>query len=207
MHISAALAIRRPASRAAYLAKAQDTWTWLANSGIRNSDNIWQDGRRYHSDTDSCTTDVGIFLYTQGVIASGLGVLYAATKDANYLTEAEKTIDGVIRTKTLNGVLFENCDLDPNNPCDHNNQEYKGIFLKHLMYYLDQANDPARTAKYAPFLAKQSNAVRSIATNGAGDPGSLWCQAPTDALKSITSTWSVASGLAAHYVAAKYSPC
>ncbi|KAJ6514339.1 glycoside hydrolase family 76 protein, partial [Mycena vitilis] len=141
----------------------------------------------------------------KGVIASGLGVLYAATGETTYLDEAEKTIDGVIRTQTMNGILFGNCDKDDS--CDHNNQEYKGIFLKHLMYYLDQANDPARTAKYAPFLAKQSNAVRSMATNGAGDPTSLWHQKPTDALGSSVSTWTVASGLAAHYAAAKYSPC
>ena len=48
--------------------------------------------------------------YNQGVIASGLGVLYNATGDTTYLTEAEKTLDAVVTFMTSGGILKEVCD-------------------------------------------------------------------------------------------------
>ncbi|KAJ7181315.1 glycoside hydrolase family 76 protein, partial [Mycena crocata] len=141
----------------------------------------------------------------KGVIVSGLGLLYAATKDVNYLTEGEKTIDGVIAHRTVNGILQENCDKT--NSCNHDQQEFKGIFIKHLMYYLDQVNGSGRTGKYASFLAAQSDAVKNFATNQDGDPGSLWYTAPSSSLGTTVSSWSVASGMAAHIAAAKYGGC
>ncbi|KAJ7116113.1 glycoside hydrolase family 76 protein [Mycena crocata] len=202
MHASAAMAIRRKTD--SYLTKAKATWDFLLKSGIRGTDNIWRDGIRHQSD-GSCTIDGGIFLYSQGLVVSALGLLYAATGDKTYLTEADKTIEGVKAHLTVNGILIQNCDLT--NDCDHNEQEYKGIFLKHLMYYLDHANDPEKTRKYAPFLALQSDAVHINATNSDGDPTSLWFQSGDSGLGRKVSSWSVASGLAAHYAAAKYGNC
>ena len=44
------------------------------------------------------------------MIASGLGVLYSATGDTTYLTEAEKTLDAAEALMTSGGILKEGCD-------------------------------------------------------------------------------------------------
>jgi len=56
--------------------------------------------------------------YNQGVIASGLGLLYAATGDRNYLTEAEKTLDAVVAKMTSGGILKEVCDDAVQSSCN-----------------------------------------------------------------------------------------
>ena len=56
--------------------------------------------------------------YSQGVIASGLGVLYSATGDKTYLTEAEKTLDSVVAHITTYGILKEGCDDATHSTCN-----------------------------------------------------------------------------------------
>lgn len=50
----------------------------------------------------------------------------------------------------------------------------QGIWTKHLQFYLDNANDAARTAKYSAFLGSQSSGVFHYGTNAATDVGSVW---------------------------------
>jgi superoxide dismutase len=78
---------------------------------------------------------------------------------------------------------------------------FKGIWTKHLQYYLDNANSAARTAKYSPFLGAQASAVWHYGTSGSNDIGSVW-YAP-DAGGSIFKSQSATSGLAALIAAAK----
>jgi rhamnogalacturonyl hydrolase YesR len=56
--------------------------------------------------------------YSQGVIASGLGVLYVATGDRTYLTEAEKTLDAVVAGMTSGRILKEVCDDAIHSTCN-----------------------------------------------------------------------------------------
>lgn len=50
----------------------------------------------------------------------------------------------------------------------------QGLWTKHVQYYLDMANDPARTAKYSPFLGSQDSAVFHFGTDASDDVGSVW---------------------------------
>ena len=75
--------------------------------------------------------------------------------------------------------------------------------MKHVQYYLDQANSAARTAKYAPFLGSQSSAALHYGKNAANDVGSVW-YAP-DQGGSVFSPEASASGLACFVSAAKVS--
>ena len=52
------------------------------------------------------------------MIASGLGVLYSATGDKTYLTEAEKTLDAVVTQMTSGGILKESCDDATRSSCN-----------------------------------------------------------------------------------------
>lgn len=58
------------------------------------------------------------WIYNQGVIAAGLGALYAATGDATLLDQAEITLDAAIRLKTQNNILRESCDDATSSTCN-----------------------------------------------------------------------------------------
>ena len=90
--------------------------------------------------------------HTQGIVVSGLGVLYTATDDASYLTEAEKTIDAVVAGMSEGGILREPCDDASSNNCNSDQQLFKGVFMKHLEYYLDQAKYEKPLRDYLPQL-------------------------------------------------------
>jgi hypothetical protein len=52
-------------------------------------------------------------------------------------------------------------------------QYYKGAFMKHLQYFLDNANNTVRD-KYAPFVGEQASAVIHFATRSDGQIGEVW---------------------------------
>lgn len=186
-----------------YLANAQKTWTFLKNSGMRNSDGLWNDGL-----TDSCANNgQETWTYNQGVVAAGLASLYAATGDASLLTEAEITLDATIRLKTQNGILKESCDdaAAGGAVCNQDQQIFKGLWMKHLQYYLDRANDSARTAKYSSFIGAQESAVYHYGTNSENVVGSVWYAGSQGG--SVFTPKTDSSGIAAHVAAAKYGPC
>jgi superoxide dismutase len=78
---------------------------------------------------------------------------------------------------------------------------FKGIWTKHVQYYLDNANNATRTAKYSPFLGSQASAVWHYGTSASNDIGSVW-YAPDNG-GSIFKSQSSTSGIAALVAAAK----
>jgi hypothetical protein len=92
------------------------------------------------------------------------------------LQQAEITFDATIKRLTVHGVLKESCDdpLANGTVCDIDQQTFKGIWTKHLQYYLTFASSAGATAKYGPFLGAQSAAVLRFATNASLDIGSVW---------------------------------
>jgi len=187
-----------------YLANAQKTWNWLKSSGMRNSAGLWNDGLDFNTCLNNGQTT---WTYNQGVIASGLANLFAATGDSTLLDEAEITLDATIRNLVTNNILRESCDnaVSGGAVCNQDQQLFKGLWTKHLQYYLDMANSPARTAKYSSFLGSQTSAVFHFGTDAANDVGSVW-YAPNQG-GSIFTPKTSASGLEGHVAAAKYGPC
>lgn len=63
----------------------------------------------------------------QGVIASGLSALYAATGDSTLLTQAEITLDATISQLSTNNILKESCDnaASATGQCNHDQQSFK----------------------------------------------------------------------------------
>jgi len=185
------------------LDNAVNTWNWLSNSGMRNSAGLWNDGL-----TDSCTNNgQETWTYNQGVIASGLGALYSATGNSSLLTQAEITLDATVVNKVQGDILRESCDdaASGGSVCDADQQLFKGLWMKHVQYYLDSAADASRIAKYAGFLHAQSSAVYHYGTDADDDVGSVW-YAPNQGGSVFTPKTS-ASGLAAHISNAKYGTC
>ncbi|PPQ95018.1 hypothetical protein CVT25_000481 [Psilocybe cyanescens] len=189
-----------------YLANAQKTWAWISASGMRNSQGLFNDG--LDSSTSTCKNNgQTTWTYNQGVIASGLAALSVATGDSSLLDQAEITLDATIQHLTAGtNILKESCDdaLSGGPVCNQDQQIFKGIWTKHLQYYLDMAG-LARVGKYSAFLGSQESAVFHFGTNANDDVGSVW-YAPNQG-GSIFTPKTSASGLAAHVAAAKYGPC
>ncbi|KAI5826594.1 glycoside hydrolase family 76 protein [Schizophyllum commune Tattone D] len=182
-----------------YLDNAEKTWDWLKNSGMRNSDGLWNDGL-----TDDCKNNgQTTWIYNQGVVASGLAQLYVATGDASLLDEAELTLDATISHKTQNGILKESCDDVANSTCNQDQAMFKGIWMKHLQYYLDAV--PGSVSKYADFIGAQESAVVHYATGEGYAIENVWYGGSQGG--TTFSAQSQDSGLAAHICAAKYGPC
>nr|GAT56992.1 six-hairpin glycosidase [Mycena chlorophos] len=199
--VSAVGAINFP-SNTAFLTNAKKAQAWIASSALRNSQNLFNDGLV----TATCANNgQTVWVYNQGAIAAGLGALYVSTGDESLLTEAELTLDATIAHLTQGGILKESCDdaVSPN--CNSDQVAFKGIFMKHLQYYLDRANNATRTAKYAGFIHAQASGVYHYGTDSSSDIGSVW-YAPSQG-GSIFDSASSGSGLAAHIVNAKYGPC
>ncbi|KAJ7451171.1 glycoside hydrolase family 76 protein [Mycena latifolia] len=201
--VSATGAINFP-SNPAFLTNANLVRNWIKNSQLRNAQGLFNDGLV----TSTCANNgQTTWIYNQGVIAAGLGALYAVTHDTTLLDEAEVTLDAAIQLLTSNSILKESCD-DPvqgGATCNNDQQAFKGIFTKSVQYYLDRVNDPARNAKYSGFLGAQASGVFHFGTSASNDIGSVW-YAPSQGGSVFTAS-SSSSGLAAHVANAKYGPC
>ncbi|KAJ7652000.1 glycoside hydrolase family 76 protein [Mycena polygramma] len=187
----------------AFLTNANLVASWIKNSQLRNSQGLFNDGLTTSCANNGQTT----WIYNQGVIAAGLGALYAVTKDETLLDEAEITLDAAIQLLTSNGILKESCDdaVSGGATCNNDQQAFKGIFTKSVQYYLDRVNDQARVAKYSGFLRAQASGVFHYGTSSSTDVGSVW-YAPSQGGSVFTAS-SSSSGLAAHIANAKYGPC
>ncbi|KAH7923716.1 glycoside hydrolase family 76 protein [Leucogyrophana mollusca] len=188
-----------------YLDNANKEWAWLSASGMRGSNGLFNDGL----DLTTCKNNgETAWTYNQAVVASGLGALYSATGDSSLLDQAQISLDATISSSlTDNNILRESCDNAAANTtvCDHDQQIFKGIWTKHMQYYLDTANDASRTSRYSGFLDSQYSAVIHYGKNAANDIGSVW-YAP-DAGGSQFQPEASTSGLAAIVAAAKYGSC
>ncbi|EGO00273.1 glycoside hydrolase family 76 protein [Serpula lacrymans var. lacrymans S7.3] len=156
-----------------YLDNANKEWAWLSASGMRGSDGLFNDGL----DQTTCQNNgQTAWTYNQAVVASGLGALYTATGNSTLLDQAEISLDATISQLTSNNILKESCDdaASGGAQCDHDQQIFKGLWTKHVQYYLDSANDATRTAKYSSFLGSQYSAVIHYGMNANNDIGSVW---------------------------------
>lgn len=112
-----------------YLNQAVEVWNWFKQSGMINGENLINDGLR----TSDCSNNGDVmWSYNQGVILGGLNELFKATRDENYLNEARKIVDAVLRSGSLNpnGILtdygFGNGDGGGDGPT------FKGVFVRNL---------------------------------------------------------------------------
>lgn len=70
---------------------------------------------------------------------------------------------------------------------------FKGLFMRHLQYFLEYVNDDTVTRKYSDWIGKQATAVMQNSRNSAGDPGSIWwgktsaSQFPSDTINHYSS--------------------
>lgn len=96
--------------------------------------------------------------YNQGVVLSGLGLLYNATGNATLISVAQKIADATMQKLIYsNGILKELCEPK----CDNDQKLFKGIFIRHLSYLLPFITDPVHIQSYSSFLKQNSMSVWS----------------------------------------------
>ncbi|KIJ67713.1 glycoside hydrolase family 76 protein [Hydnomerulius pinastri MD-312] len=160
-----------------YLDNANKEWSWLSKSGMRGSNGLFNDGLDLNTCQNNGQVCRGHPEFCLAVVASGLAALYATTGDSSLLDQAEVSLDATISSSlTDNNILRESCDdaASGGATCNHDQQIFKGIWTKHVQYYLDNANTASRTAKYSGFLGSQYSAVIHYGMNADHDIGSVW---------------------------------
>ena len=137
------------------------------------SSSTWHSADKVCSLTDDCKNNgQTTWIYNQGVVASGLAQLYVATGDASLLDEAELTLDATISHKTQSGILKESCDDAASSSCNNDQAMFKGLWMKHLQFYIDNA--PDRGSKYQSFIGAQESAGYHYATGADWTVGNVW---------------------------------
>ncbi len=175
-----------------YLDWALKEWQWFENSGMINSDYLINDGLT--STGNTCVNNKQTtWTYNQGVILSGLALLYNATRNSTLLNVAQNIADATIQHLTYpNGILKEPCE--PN--CDRDQKLFKGIFTRHLSYLLSYLTDTAHIEKYTSFL--QQNAVSLWTTDRCetdGLFGLFWTNYSSNSCDSSRNTATTSSAL------------
>ncbi|KAJ7027073.1 glycoside hydrolase [Mycena alexandri] len=199
--------------------QAADWYTKGAGTTLRNAAGLWVDGQNA-----ACNgPNNNLWTYNQGTILSGMGAMATLTGDQSYIDFALKTLDAVVNVGTasgplpqsttdkhlevVGGILAEGCDgaaASAPSICDHDQQYFKGAFMKHLQYFLDNANNTVRD-KYAAFVGAQASAVIHFGTRADGEIGEVWF-AP-DAGGSTYNYKTLTAGLDALNCAQKYAVC
>ena len=183
-----------------YLDWALKEWQWFENSGMINADFLINDGLSINNNT--CVNNRGTtWTYNQGVILSGLALLYNATGNATLLTVAQNIADATIEHLVYgNGILKEPCE--PN--CDNDQKLFKGIFIRHLSYLLPYLTDTVHIQKYSTFL--HVNAL-SLLTNDRCETDGLfglyWNNHSSDSCQSPRNAATTSSALDLFVSAAK----
>lgn len=134
--VAASLANRIQNDKSKYTQIAEDQWTWFANSGMINGDNMINDGL-----DDNCRNNgQQTWTYNQGVVLGGLAELYKATGNNDYLNRAHQLASASMsRLVNGDGILMEanKCENDPNDRCHGDGAQFKGIYARNLRYLHD----------------------------------------------------------------------
>jgi predicted alpha-1,6-mannanase (GH76 family) len=183
-----------------YLEWALKEWQWLENSGMINGNSLINDG--LDIDGDTCVNNnQTTWTYNQGVVLSGLALLYDATRNSTLLNVAQNIVDATIVHLTYpNGILKEPCE--PN--CNDAQKLFKGIFARHLSYLLPYLTDAAHIQKYTSFL--EQNALSLWTTDRCENDGLFglfWTNYSSNSCNASRNTATTSSALDLFVASAK----
>jgi predicted alpha-1,6-mannanase (GH76 family) len=189
-----------------YLDWALKEWQWFEASGLINGDYLINEGLSSSNQAIStshegnldrlrggtCANNNGTtWTSNQGVILSGLALLYNATNNATLLAIAQKIADATIqRLIYSDGILKEPCE--PN--CTEDQQLYKGIFVRHLAYLIPYLTDAAHIQQYRSFLQQNAESVwMSKRCDLDGLYGLIWSNQSSNSCEPLRNTSSTSA--------------
>ncbi len=153
----------------------------------------------------SCANNNGTtWTYNQGVILSGLALLYNVTHNASLLDSAQKIADATIQQLIYSdGILKEPCE--PN--CNNDQQMFKGIFVRHLAYLIPYLTDATHIQQYRSFLQHNAESVwTSKLCERDGLYGLVWTNQSNDSCATPRNTSSTSAAWDLFISAAKSTP-
>ncbi|KAG8793267.1 hydrolase 76 protein [Ceratobasidium sp. 428] len=207
--IAASATVYLKTKNATYLNDAVTAWNFLRDHMRRPSNyptqpGLYSDGTRL---PDCANNRDQTWTYNQGVVLHGLGLLYKATGNHTYVDEALVTLDAIIKSKLQNGVLAESCDLPNTTACDADQVGFKGLFMRHLQYFLELVNDPAINSKYADWIGLQARAMNQYARRADGMVSQLWWGTDNNRAIYPPSVNAFSSGVDAILTSIKFGNC
>lgn len=147
---------------------ATSIWDWMIDSHLLDANGNIQDGIRFKNGQDSIREN--IYTYNQGVVLTGLVNLYKITGEDHYLQSAHSLVQATMEHMTNSDFILVEKICEPDQ-CNPDAKQFKGIFIRHLMYLNDQS--PRET--YKDFILKNANALWEKAMeNGTKAPGVVW---------------------------------
>ena len=176
--LAAALHQKERGTNSSYLDWARRGWRWFNASGMISTNGI-VDGLG-----PTCSAQGAKYTYNQGVILGGLALLHDIEADGGYLDAAMRIADVAMRRfgGAKGGILAEDCEPT----CDHNGEQFKGIFVRHLGYLATRLPAAARM-RYASWLAMNANSLIANATDKDGAFSLEW-GGPVGKVDGITHT-------------------
>ena len=160
LSVAANLALHaRGKQRAAYLDWATREWTWFAQTGMINADNLVNDGLTLDAATGVCRNNGrNTWSYNQGVILGGLAALHQVAPQPDLLPAANRIATAAItRLTDAEGILH-----DPGEPkLSEDSVQFKGILTRNLATLQTTAPDP----RYTAFLQTNADALWTRARN------------------------------------------
>ncbi|KAL3422672.1 glycosyl hydrolase [Phlyctema vagabunda] len=153
----------RMSDRQYYLDTALTQWDFLKNSGMLNSNNLFNDGL----DT-SCRNNNGtVWSYNQGVVLGALVELNIAAPNTEYITAAKNIAHASITALgDTTGVLHDVCE--PN--CGGDGNQFKGILMRNLQKLQTAAPDSV----VLEFIATNAASIWSKARDSQNQLGLVW---------------------------------
>ena len=147
---------------------ATSIWDWMIDSQLLDSNGNIQDGIRFKNGQESIREN--IYTYNQGVVLTGLVNLYNITGEGHYLESAHNLVLATLENMTNSDfVLVEKiCEPDKCNP---DAKQFKGVFMRHLMYL----NDHSPREAYEDFILRNVKKLwKKAMENGTKAPGVVW---------------------------------
>ncbi|KAH8063614.1 glycosyl hydrolase [Aureococcus anophagefferens] len=121
-----------------YLDWGRATWAWFEHSGLVNGADLVNDGLVSAGADPSCANNgQQVWSYNQGVVLGGLADLYKETRNSTLLDAGLAIATAATEALAWNGtaILAESCDGPDLNGCDLDQEQFKGIFARYVMYF------------------------------------------------------------------------
>ena len=121
-----------------YLDWGRATWAWFEHSGLVNGADLVNDGLVSSGADPSCANNgQQVWSYNQGVVLGGLAALYEETRNSTLLDVGLAIATAATERLAWNGtaILQESCDGPDLNGCDLDQEQFKGIFARYVMYF------------------------------------------------------------------------
>jgi predicted alpha-1,6-mannanase (GH76 family) len=154
-----ALEAKDSAEKQYYLNWTFKEWNWFRNSKMYN-DTLIADGLNKDCSCRDEGQPGGTFTYTQGVILGGLKYLYELTSDEQYLVTARKIAHASMKNFSNDKGILSEHGGGPN----HDNIQFKGIYMRYLALINTDLHDEAITA----FILQNADHVWQYCRSGDG---------------------------------------